>query len=211
MRQERLRKSDHLNPLQRHPGARAGRRTAGFRIARIRYYTPIVGGFVENIVMRIAERAMARRAAQAASAPPCPAEAAEREAIREARTAAKRHIANSPATYAALRGLSAPMELDLLALRAHPFGPVLRPAGEGVSAAPRMRILYCALDQTVPGTVGGSVHVRRSPRDWPGSAIEVQVLVSQGRRRFPRRRRVDTRMRPPLGRQASCAGPARAR
>ena len=62
MRQERLRKSDHLNPLRDIPELEQVAHDAGFRIGRIRYYTPIVGGFVENILMRMAERAMARRA-----------------------------------------------------------------------------------------------------------------------------------------------------
>ena len=64
MRQERLRKSDHLNPLRDIPELEQVARAAGFRIGRIRYYTPLVGGFVENILMRMAERAMARRAAR---------------------------------------------------------------------------------------------------------------------------------------------------
>ena len=29
-----------------------------------------------------------------------------------------------------------------------------------------MKILYCAIDQTVPGTIGGSVHVRPWRGDW---------------------------------------------
>ena len=65
MRQERLRKSDHLNPLADVPDLERVARDGGFRIARITFYTPIVGGFVENILMRVAERAMARRAARA--------------------------------------------------------------------------------------------------------------------------------------------------
>src|SRR5687768_13080122 len=112
MRQERLRKSDHVNPLRDIPELEAVARETGFRIARIRYYTPIVGGFVENIMMRVAERAMARRAAARFSA----AGAADPQAaaIREARTAAKSKIASSPATLAALRGLSFAMKLDVL-------------------------------------------------------------------------------------------------
>ena len=62
MRQERLRKSDHLNPLRDIPELEAVVQEAGFRIRRITYYTPLVGGFVENILVRVAERAMARRA-----------------------------------------------------------------------------------------------------------------------------------------------------
>jgi SAM-dependent methyltransferase len=127
MRQERLRKSDHLNPLQDIPELEAVATGAGFRVARIRYYTPIIGGLVENIGMRMAERAMARRVAKRLSGT-VSAEAADREAIREARTAAKRQIANSPATYAVLRALSAAMELDLLLfgrIRSGPFFALL--------------------------------------------------------------------------------------
>jgi SAM-dependent methyltransferase len=126
MRQERLRKSDHLNPLRDIPELEAVARDTGFRIARIRYYTPIVGGFVENILMRVAERAMARRAAARLAAAGAPD--ADAAAIREARTAAKAQIAGSPATYGVLRGLSAAMKLDLLLfgrIRSGPFFALL--------------------------------------------------------------------------------------
>ena len=102
MRQERLRKSDHLNPLADIPELAAVAADAGFRIARIRYYTPIVGGFVENILMRMAERrdgarAAARRLAGTRAGRGRPT----RAAIREARTAAKRaHRARAAPTYA---------------------------------------------------------------------------------------------------------------
>jgi ubiquinone/menaquinone biosynthesis C-methylase UbiE len=68
LRQERLRKSDHLNPLADIPDLERMVDDAGFRIARIRYYTPLVGGFVENILMRLAERAIGVRAARRARA-----------------------------------------------------------------------------------------------------------------------------------------------
>jgi ubiquinone/menaquinone biosynthesis C-methylase UbiE len=113
MRQERLRKSDHLNPLRDVPELEHVAREAGFRIARIRFYTPIVGGFVENILLRLAERAMSRRAARRLSGT-LSAEDADRQAIRDARSAAKQRIASSRTTYAALRTLSAAMKLDLL-------------------------------------------------------------------------------------------------
>jgi hypothetical protein len=60
LRQERLRKSDHLNPLADIPDLERVVGDAGFGIARIRYYTPLIGAFVENILMRVAERALAR-------------------------------------------------------------------------------------------------------------------------------------------------------
>jgi SAM-dependent methyltransferase len=126
MRQERLRKSDHLNPLRDIPELEEVARAAGFRIGRIRYYTPLVGGFIENILMRMAERAMAKRAAARLGGN---ADGdAHAQAIREARTDAKERIAKSPATYAALRVLSFAMKLDLLLfgrIRSGPFFALL--------------------------------------------------------------------------------------
>ena len=124
LRQERLRKSDHLNPLVDIPHLESVAAATGFRIARIRYYTPIIGGFVENIVMRVAERAMARRAARRL---PASAES-DAAAVKEARRAAKARIANSPTTYGALRALSYLMKLDLLlfgGIRSGPFFALL--------------------------------------------------------------------------------------
>jgi SAM-dependent methyltransferase len=121
MRQERLRKSDHLNPLRDVPDLERVVADAGFRITRIRFYTPIVGGFVENILMRIAERAMARRAARRLGAGG--AEETDARAIREARTRAKQRIATSRTTYAALRALSLAMKLDLLLFGRITSGP----------------------------------------------------------------------------------------
>ena len=124
MRQERLRKSDHLNPLRDIPELESVVREAGFRIGKIRYYTPIVGGFVENILMRMAERAMARRASRKLS----PGADRDALAIREARTAAKTRIEQSRMTYGALRALSFAMKLDLLLfgrVRSGPFFALL--------------------------------------------------------------------------------------
>jgi hypothetical protein len=113
MRQERLRKSDHLNPLADVPDLERVARDCGFRIGRITFYTPIVGGFVENILMRMAERMMAKRAARRLSSSTTANPDVDAQAIREARTAAKAQIAKSPATYTVLRGLSWAMKLDL--------------------------------------------------------------------------------------------------
>jgi SAM-dependent methyltransferase len=118
LRQERLRKSDHLNPLRDVPHLESAAAAAGFRIARIRFYTPIVGGFVENIMMRMAERAMTKRASRRMKG-----ESESGEAVKEVRTAAKQRIASSPTTYAALRGLSMLMKLDLLLFGRITSGP----------------------------------------------------------------------------------------
>ncbi len=121
-RQERLRKSDHLNPLRDIAELEQVVSEAGFRIRRIRYYTPIVGGLVENIMMRMAERAMAKRAAHRLRST-VSADEADAQAIREARTAAKARIARSPTTYATLRLLSFFMKLDLLLFGRIQSGP----------------------------------------------------------------------------------------
>lgn len=134
MRQERLRKSDHLNPLADVPDLERVARACGFRIARITFYTPIVGGFVENILMRMAERAMARRAARRIDPSVSPGDVDAR-AIREARSSAKEQIARSPATYAVLRALSFAMKLDLLLfgrITSGPFFALLEKEGSGL-------------------------------------------------------------------------------
>ena len=129
LRQEHLRKSDHLNPLRDIPHLESVAAETGFRIARIRYYTPLVGGFVENIMMRMAERALARRAAERIAATGTQsAEDADAAAVREARTSAKERIARSRTTYAALRALSFAMKLDLVLfgrVRSGPFFALL--------------------------------------------------------------------------------------
>jgi hypothetical protein len=136
LRQERLRKSDHLNPLRDVPHLEEVVRAAGFRIGRIRYYTPIVGGFVENILMRVGERFLAKRARKSVdgqrSTPERTGPVAEQEAddraVKEARSRAKDVIARRGPTYAALRVLSAAMKLDLLLfgrIRSGPFFALL--------------------------------------------------------------------------------------
>ncbi|HXW05380.1 MAG TPA: class I SAM-dependent methyltransferase [Vicinamibacterales bacterium] len=126
-RQERLRKSDHLNPLRDIPHLEEVCRASGFRIRSICYYSPIIGGFVENILVRLVERSMAKRAARRLGNSADPGDL-EARAVREARAAAKARIARSRTTYAALRGLSALMKLDLLLfgrVRSGPFFAVL--------------------------------------------------------------------------------------
>jgi SAM-dependent methyltransferase len=115
MRQERLRKSDHLNPLADIPELRRVSAETGFRIRKIRYYTPIVGGFVENILMRMAERRLARQAR--------PASASDEDALKAARAAGKERVATSASTRAALRMLTAAMKLDLLLFGQIESGP----------------------------------------------------------------------------------------
>jgi SAM-dependent methyltransferase len=146
-RQERLRKSDHLNPLADIPELRRVAAETGFRIRKIRYYTPIVGSFAENILMRLGEKYLAERAkgakgaldaggagakgakgAGGAGAEGAGAEGArgaltDEEAMRLARAEGKRRVAESGVTRAALRALTLAMKLDLLCFGRIESGP----------------------------------------------------------------------------------------
>jgi ubiquinone/menaquinone biosynthesis C-methylase UbiE/uncharacterized protein YbaR (Trm112 family) len=134
MTQERLRKSDHLNPLQDVPHLEAVVARAGFRVGRIRYYTPIVGGFVENILMRMAERALARRADRRRAAGQSPAlnsvqTSAQSQPVdvgvsanavhdpaaglRDARLSAKARLARGGPLVRVLQGVTVAMDVDL--------------------------------------------------------------------------------------------------
>jgi glycosyltransferase involved in cell wall biosynthesis len=62
-----------------------------------------------------------------------------------------------------------------------------------------MRILYCAIDQTVPGTKGGSVHVTAVAHGLARLGHDVHVLVSPGDGPFPPGPVRWIPMGPPLG------------
>ena len=63
-----------------------------------------------------------------------------------------------------------------------------------------MKILYCAIDQTVPGTKGGSVHVTAVAEGLGALGHEVHVLVTPGDGPMPARAGVHwIAMSPPLG------------
>ena len=123
---ERLRKSDHLNPLADHDDLSRLAAECGFRIDRIRYYTPLIGGLVENICLRIAERWMVRRAARDRSRNHGSADGSD--PFGTARRDAKRIIAQGGLVYRGLVLLTWFMKLDVLLLgriRTGPFFAVL--------------------------------------------------------------------------------------
>ena len=63
-----------------------------------------------------------------------------------------------------------------------------------------MRILYAAIDQTVPGTVGGSTHVAAVAEGLAMLGHDVHALASPGREPFPSAPRLQwTAMSPPFG------------
>jgi SAM-dependent methyltransferase len=132
--QEHLRKSDHLNPLDDIPDLERTVGEAGFRIIRIRYYTPLVGGLVENILVRTAEQWMAKRAARRAARKGSagaggPGVAAGDPAgarggfQRAARSEAKERIARGGAVLMGLEALTALMKLDVLLFGRVKSGP----------------------------------------------------------------------------------------
>ncbi len=63
-----------------------------------------------------------------------------------------------------------------------------------------MRILYAALDQQVPGTRGGSIHVQAVAEGLAARGHEVHVLTRRGPGRFPAGTVSWHDMAPPLGR-----------
>lgn len=62
-----------------------------------------------------------------------------------------------------------------------------------------MRLLYCAIDQTVPGTTGGSVHVEAVARGLAALGHDVHVVVRPGDGPFPSNGVRWVAMAPPLG------------
>ena len=134
LQQERLRKSDHLNPLADIPDLERTVHAAGFRIARIRYYTPLVGAFVENVLMRVAERGLGRWTAR--NTPERDALAAQ---ARLARSAAKARLARHGALYRLLQAVTTLMMTDVWmfgAVRTGPFFVLLERTAD-VPAAKR--------------------------------------------------------------------------
>jgi len=126
LRQERLRKSDHLNPLADHDELARVVAAHGFRLERVTYYTPIIGAFVENVLVRMAERWLTRRAAGASKAS---AGSRDDAAVRAARASAQARVSRRGATYRALVAVTAVMKLDVLMfgrVRSGPFFALLR-------------------------------------------------------------------------------------
>lgn len=130
LRQERLRKSDHVNPLADHDDLARVAAESGFRIERITYYTPVLGSFVENVLARMAERFLARRALKKNAA--AAAAADEHAGIREARTSAQARVRRRGPLYWGLMTLSTIMKIDIVLfgrVRSGPFFALLRKTG----------------------------------------------------------------------------------
>jgi hypothetical protein len=125
--QERLRKSDHLNPLVDHDDLARVAAECGFRIERVTYYTPLIGAFVENVLVRMAEKWLARRQAAKAGASGDPA-----DAVRAARRSAQARVSRGGFVYGMLMAVSWVMALDVICfgrLTSGPFFALFRKIG----------------------------------------------------------------------------------
>jgi ubiquinone/menaquinone biosynthesis C-methylase UbiE len=110
---EKLRKTDHLNPLMSRAHLDEVAADAGFTVARFRYYTPLLSSIAENVLVPVAAHAMARRAATHV----------DRGAMRAARIKAKHQIARRGMVYRALQIMTSIIMLDVAVLGSLRSGP----------------------------------------------------------------------------------------
>lgn len=123
---ERLRPTDHVNPLVDYADLRDTAAAAGFAVSSFRYYTPLLTRLVEGVTVPVAAHALARVAARrgAGAASGRGGTRVDRAALRTARVSAKRRIARRGPAYWILRALTAVVMLDvrlLGRLRSGPF------------------------------------------------------------------------------------------
>ena len=114
----------------------------------------------------------------------------DEEALKIARAEGKQRVAQSGTLRAVLQVLSAAMKLDLLFfghVESGPFFALLeRTSNPGFARSPipdprsPMKILYSAIDQTVPGTKGGSVHVAAVAEGLAALGHDVTALITPG-------------------------------
>ena len=113
---ERLRKSDHRNPLADIDDLHSLVAVAGFSVRRIRYYTPLIGGFIENILLRVAEHALSNRIKARkiiGAGETGKGHASPSNPMQIARADAKRWIAKRGVVYLVLRCMTWLMKIDL--------------------------------------------------------------------------------------------------
>lgn len=124
--QDRLRKSDHRNPLADLDDLRGTVSAAGFRLVAIRYYTPIVGALVENILVRLGEQLLDRvtrvRGVAARGSTRCNPDETDAP-HRAGRAVARRAVARGSVLYGALLAATWLMRLDLALFGRVPSGP----------------------------------------------------------------------------------------
>lgn len=126
---ERLRKSDHLNPLADLADLERTVAAAGFRLAAIRYYTPLVGAVVENLLVRVGEGVIDRLGRRRESGQEISglADRTHRLSTSPSRASArmriKRALRRGGTVYAGLVALTWLMRLDIVLFGRVPSGP----------------------------------------------------------------------------------------
>ena len=115
---EHLRKSDHVNPIADHDDLARVAAECGFRIERITYYTPIVGAFVENVLVRTAEHFLARRAAAKSGGA-----SDTSAAVRSVRRSAQARLRKGGVVYGLLTVVSWAMKIDVILFGRIKSGP----------------------------------------------------------------------------------------
>ena len=112
---DRLRPTDHLNPLASRTHLDEVAVRNGFRVERFRYYTPILSRVAESVVVPIAAHWFARRRSRTAGV--------DSAALREARLDAKRTLARRGVMYRALQVMTSIVMLDVRLLGRVRSGP----------------------------------------------------------------------------------------
>ena len=117
---DRLRPTDHLNPLASRAHLDEVAARSGFRVDRFRYYTPILSRVAESVFVPIAAHIFARRKSKTAGV--------DSAALRAARLDAKRTLARRGIMYRALQVMTSVVMLDVRVLgrvRSGPFFALL--------------------------------------------------------------------------------------
>tara|TARA_B100000378_G_scaffold147243_1_gene118911 strand:+ start:695 stop:1645 length:951 start_codon:yes stop_codon:yes gene_type:complete len=117
---ERLRKSDHRNPLADLDDLHRMLRKHRLHVIKIRYYTPLIGAFIENIMVRAGEQFLRRRAKRRSGGQDTARPGALDRAVR---TEARLWIEKRGVMYHSLRLVTWFMKLDLLLFGRIKSGP----------------------------------------------------------------------------------------
>ena len=125
---EKLRKTDHLNPLMGRDHLDDVAANAGFRIQRFRYYTPLFSSMAENILVPVAAHALARRAARRQPTAGGTHRGVDRQAMRSARMRGKQQVGKRGLVYRVLQLMTLVTMLDVALfgrMRSGPFFALL--------------------------------------------------------------------------------------
>jgi SAM-dependent methyltransferase/uncharacterized protein YbaR (Trm112 family) len=112
---DRLRPTDHLNPLASRAHLDEVAARSGFRVEQFRYYTPILSRIAESVLVPAAAHIFARRRSTKAGV--------DSAALRSARLEAKRTLARGGVMYRALQVMTAIVMLDVRLLGRVKSGP----------------------------------------------------------------------------------------